>query len=65
MDGRRALVVGEAVSFIFKANNVFDALDLALVESSAIVEAVRISLCASHLFVNLADPRNHKHLIGA
>ena len=65
MDSRSALVVGEAVSFIFKANNVFDTLNLALVECGAIVEAIRISLVARHLLVYLADPRHDKHLVGA
>ena len=60
---RRALVICEAKSLIFKTNNILDALDLTLEENSAIFEPIGIAIVEGYLPEYLADSGYDQHLI--
>ena len=58
-----ALVVSEAIAIVFKADNIFDTLNLTLVEYGSLVELVWVCFSASNLFENFCYSGDNQHLI--
>ena len=57
-----ALVIREAISLSFEADDVLNVLDLALEELSALFQLIWVALLTGDLLEDLRDARYHQHL---